>query len=76
MWYLKKGLKDNNKESHLKCYKVTTLPVSLYGSESWTLKARGINGFTRLGHIKNKDIRKELKIQRIQNKIDQHTQNI
>lgn len=71
----------------MKFYKVIELPTLLYRSESWTHKARGINrmqsvemkyirtvqGFTRLGCIKNKHITKVLKIQQIQNKTDEHT---
>jgi hypothetical protein len=62
--------------------------ILIYGSESWTIKSRGtyriqsvqmryfrvIKDCTRLDHIKN-DIRKELKIQSVQNKIGEYTQN-
>jgi hypothetical protein len=64
-------------------------PILVYDSESWTIKSRGtyriqsvqmryfraVKDCTRLHHIKNEDIRKELKIQSVQNKIDEYRQN-
>jgi hypothetical protein len=70
-------------------YEATYFATLLYGSGSWTVKAadihgmqsagkrylRRVNGCTRLNNIKRKYIRKELKIQSVQNKVDGYGQN-
>jgi hypothetical protein len=77
----------------IKCYKVMALPVLLYGREAWTIKAkdmskiqatemrylRSVKGCTKLDHIKNEDIRKELDIdstkkknRKVQKKLIEH----
>jgi hypothetical protein len=66
-------------------YKITALQTLLYGIESWSVKATNINGIqlvgmryiravkclTGLNHIKNEDIRKDMKIESVQNKVDE-----
>jgi uncharacterized protein YydD (DUF2326 family) len=62
------------------------LPVLLYGRETWAIKTkdmskiqatemrylRSVKGCTKLDHIKNKDIRKELDIDSTQYKIENY----
>lgn len=67
---------------------MVVLPTVRYGSESWTIKERDISqihavemrcltvkGCTRLDHIKDEHIRKELKIHSVQSKIFEHRQS-
>jgi hypothetical protein len=67
-------LKQGKKQ--LTFYNVVAVSAFLYGSESWTIKARDLNGIqsvemrfvrtvkgcARLDHIKSEDIRNELKL--------------
>jgi hypothetical protein len=81
---LRRTLKTKTKKTtQIKFYKVMALPVLLYGSETWTIKTkdmskiqatemrylRSVKGCTKLDHIKNEDIRKELDIDSTQYKI-------
>ncbi|KAK9877518.1 hypothetical protein WA026_018626 [Henosepilachna vigintioctopunctata] len=64
------------KETQIKLYKVMATPTLLYGSETWTLNTRdlsriqaaemrylrSVKGCTLLDRIRNDDIRRELKI--------------
>jgi hypothetical protein len=65
---------DTRKETNLKFYKIMAVPVLLCGSETWTPRKkdwnriqaaelkylRTIKGCTKLGHIRNEDVRNEL----------------
>jgi hypothetical protein len=70
-------------------YKVMALPVLLYGSETWAIETkdmskiqatemrylRSVEGCTKLDHIKNEDIRKELDTDSKQYKIENCRKN-
>jgi hypothetical protein len=74
--------KKTRRETNLKFYKIMAVPVLLYGSETWTLRKRDWNtiqaaemkylrtvkGCTRL-EIRNEDIRNELGISPLSEKI-------
>jgi hypothetical protein len=63
-----------------------TAPVLMYGSEAWITKKkdisriqsaemkflRSVKGCTRMDHIRNEEIRTELKMYAIQNKIREY----
>jgi hypothetical protein len=81
---LRRTLKTKTrKATQIKFYKLMALPVLLYGSGTWTIKTkdmskiqatemrylRSVKGCTKLDHIKNEDIRKELDIDSTQYKI-------
>jgi hypothetical protein len=87
MWNIEKGIENqNNKTTQMKFYKVMALPVLLYGSETLTIKTkdmskiqatemknlRSVKGCTKLDHIKNEDIRKELDIDSTKYKIEDY----
>jgi hypothetical protein len=71
------------KDTQLKFYKVMATPTLLYGSETWTLNARdksriqasemkflrSVKGCTREDKIRNEEIREELRIFNISEKI-------
>ena len=73
-------------ETVLKLYNTLILPTFLYGSENWTLTAsqrrrieaaelkllRPLAGYTLYDHKTNNSIRKELRITRILDKIDEY----
>jgi hypothetical protein len=75
--------KKTRTETNLKFYKIMTVPVHLYGGETWTLRKREWNriqaaeikylrtvkGCTRLYQIRNEDIRNELGISPLSEKI-------
>jgi hypothetical protein len=74
------------KTNQITFYKVMALPVQLYGSETWTIKTKdmskiqatemryvnSVKGCTKLDHITNEDIRKELDIDSTQYKIENY----
>ena len=78
--------KKTRKETQLKFYRVMATPVLLYGSETWTLGSRDlsriqatemrhlrpIKGCTILDKIRNEDIRKELKIFNLCDRIQEY----
>jgi len=77
------------KKTRLKLYNTLALPVLLYGSESWTIKARDTRritaaemkymrrtaGYTWTGHKTNTQIAKELKITPILDKLQEYKRN-
>jgi hypothetical protein len=81
LWYT--DIIYKNEETNLKFYKIMAVPVPLYGSETWTLRQRDWNriqaaetkyirtvkGCTRLDQIRNEDIRNELEISPLSEKI-------
>jgi hypothetical protein len=84
MWSNCKNTKEKTrKETNLKFYKIIAVTVLLYGSETWTLRKRDWNriqaaeikylrtvkGCTRLDQIRNEDIRNELGISPLNEKI-------
>ncbi|KAJ4432143.1 hypothetical protein ANN_20759, partial [Periplaneta americana] len=74
------------KETKLKFYKTMAVPVLTYGSESWIIKERDksklqaaemrflrrVKGCTRRDLIRNEDIRKELDIYNINEKVEDY----
>lgn len=74
------------KETKLKFYKTMAVPVLTYGSESWIIKERDksklqaaemrflrrVKGCTRRDLIRNEDIRKELNIYNINDKVEDY----
>jgi hypothetical protein len=78
------------KTTQMKFYKVMALPVLLYGRETWTIKTKDMNkiqatemrylrlvkGCTKLDHIKNEDVRKELDIDSTQYKIENYREKL
>jgi hypothetical protein len=90
MWCTEKGTETKTrKTTQMKFYKVMALPVLLYGSETWAIKTKDMNkiqatemrylrsvkGCTKLDHIKNEDIRKELDTDSTQYKIEKYRKN-
>lgn len=83
---IKRNLKQTRKETKLKFYKVMAVPMFLYGSECWTLRKseerkieaaemrflRSIAGYTLLDNKRSDDIRKELGIFKLTEKIHQY----
>lgn len=77
------------KETRIKFYKTMAVPLLLYGSETWVINKkissriqsaemsflRRTKGCTRLDHIQNEDIRNELQIYAIHDKIQQYRNN-
>ena len=77
------------KKTRLKLYNTLALSVLLYGSESWTIKARDARritaaemkylrrtaGYTWTDHEKNTQIAKELKITPILDKLQEYKRN-
>ena len=77
------------KKTRLKLYNTLALPVLLYGSESWTIKARDARrittaemkymrrtaGYTWKNHKTNRQIAKELKITPIRDKLQEYKRN-
>jgi len=77
------------KKTRLKLYNTLALPVLLYGSESWTIKARDARritaaemkymrrtaGYTLTDHKTNTQITKELKITPILDKLQEYKRN-
>lgn len=86
---IKRNLKNTRKETKLKFYKVMAVPVLLYGSECWTMTKqdekkieaaemrflRHVAGYTLWDRKRSEDIRKELKIFNLREKIQQHRNN-
>ena len=86
---IKRTLKNTRKETLLKFYKVMAVPLILYGSEFWTLtKAQerrieavemkfptSVAGYTRLDMRRNEDIREELNIFKLKDKIKEYRVN-
>jgi hypothetical protein len=78
--------KKTRKETNLKFYKIIAVPVLLYGSETWTLRKRDWNriqatekkylrtvkGCTRLNQIRNEDMRNELGISPLSEKLTEY----
>jgi hypothetical protein len=78
--------KKTRKETNLKFFKIMEVPVLLYGSETWTLRKtdwnriqaaemkylRAVKGCTRLDQVRNEDIRNELGISSLKEKIIQY----
>ena len=83
--------KKTLKKTRLKLYNTLALPVLLYGSESWTIKARDARritaaemkyvymrrtaGYTWTDHKTNTQIAKELKITPILDKLQEYKRN-
>jgi len=77
------------KKTRLKLYNTLDLPVLLYGSEYWTIKAKDVRritaaemkymritaGYTWTDHKTNTRIAKELKITPILNKLQEYKRN-
>ena len=71
--------------NQIKFHKVTTVPVLMYGSENWSLKReieaaeirflRPVAGYTFGDKKRNTDIRKQLGIFNITNKLTQYKIN-
>jgi hypothetical protein len=73
-------------DTQLKLYKTTTVPVLMYGREAWTIKKkdisriqsaemkflRSVKGCTRIDHIRNGEIKTELEMYAIQDKITEY----
>ncbi|KAJ4445095.1 hypothetical protein ANN_06894 [Periplaneta americana] len=78
--------KKTRKETQIKFYKTMVIPTLLYGCEAWTLKKndiniiqsaemkflRGVKGCTRLNRYRNDDIRNELNLLPIIDKIKEY----
>lgn len=78
--------KKTRKETQIKFYKTMAIPTLLYGCEAWTLKKndinriqsaemkflRGVKGCTRLDRYRNDDIRNELNLLPIIDKIKEY----
>ncbi|KAJ4439494.1 hypothetical protein ANN_07618 [Periplaneta americana] len=78
--------KKTRKETQIKFYKTMAIPSLLYGCEAWTLKKndinriqsaemkflRGVKGCTRLDRYRNDDIRNELNLLPIIDKIKEY----
>jgi hypothetical protein len=78
--------KKTRRDTQLKFYKTMLVPVLMYGSEARTIKKKGISriqsaemkflrsvkGCTRIDHIRNAEIRTELEIYAIQDKITEY----
>jgi hypothetical protein len=76
-------MKKTKKETNLKFYKIMAVTVLLYGSETWTMRKkdwnriqaaeikylRTVKGCIRLDQITNEDIRNELGISPLSEKI-------
>lgn len=74
------------KDTRVKLYKTMATPVLMYGSETWTPTQTDLNkiqtaemrflrrvkGCSRLDHIRNQDIRNELHIYKLQEKITEN----
>ena len=84
---INKTLKNKvTKSTKLKLYKTMAVPLILYGSESWIERKRDksniqsaemrflrtVKGCTRRDHIKNDDIREELGIFNLNEKIEEY----
>lgn len=86
---IKRSLKYTRRETKLKFYKVMAVPILLYGSEFWTLTKkeektieaaemrflRSVAGCTLLDKRKSEDIRNELNIFKLMDKIEQYRNN-
>ncbi|KAJ4451178.1 hypothetical protein ANN_02620 [Periplaneta americana] len=76
------------KDTQIKLYKVMAIPTGLYASETWTLKEkdrsrlqaaemrflRSVVGVTRLDHIRNEEIRYNLKVNSLLETVDEYKQ--
>jgi len=83
------GYKKTLKKTRIKLYNTLALPVLLYGSETWTIKARDARritaaemkymrrtaGYTRTDHRTNTQIAKELKITSVLHKLPEYKRN-
>jgi len=83
------GLKKTLKKTRIKLYNTLALPVLLYGSKTWTIKARDAKritaaemkymrrttGYTRTDYKTNTQIAKELKITPILDKLLEYKRN-
>ena len=83
---IKRSLKNTRRETKLKFYKVMAVPVLLYGCEFWTLTRkeertieaaemrflRSVAGCKLLDKRKSEDIRNELNIFKLMDKIEQY----
>jgi hypothetical protein len=91
MWNIEKDIENQTrKTTQMKFYKVMALPVLLYGSGTGTIQTkdmskiqaremrylRSVKGCTKLDHIKNEDIRKELDIDSTQYKIENYRKKL
>lgn len=77
------------KETKMKFYKIMATPVLMFGSESWVVRERdkgkiqtaemrflrGVKGCTKRDHLRNEDIRGELGIYNINEKIEEYREN-
>jgi hypothetical protein len=73
---IRRNLKKKRKDTQLKFYKMMAVPVLMYGSEAWTIKKKDISRIqsaemkflrsvkrcTRMDHVRNEEIRTELKM--------------
>jgi hypothetical protein len=76
-------------ESQLKLYKMVAVPTAIYRSETWTVtkkiktriqtaeivSLRGAAGYTRADHLRNTEIREELKVFSLNIKIQSYKNN-
>lgn len=76
------------RDTKLKFYKVMAIPVISYGSEMWTATKkqeskiqasemkflRGVKGCTKLDHIRNEEIREELEIFNLNDRLNDNKQ--
>ncbi|KAJ4443169.1 hypothetical protein ANN_04819 [Periplaneta americana] len=83
---IRRRLKTTRKGTKLKFYKVVAVPMLMYGAEFWVLNKkeerrieaaemkffRGVAGYTLWDRKRNDDIRKELKIFKLTEKIFQY----
>ena len=86
---IKRSLKKTSKLTKIKFYKVMAIPMLLYGSESWTLTKqdkrnietsemkflRSVANYTLWDKKRSEDIRKELNVFRLVDKIKEYQQN-
>lgn len=77
------------KDTKLKFYKIMAVPVLMFGSESWILQERDrskiqsaemkflrrVKGCTKMDQIRNEDIREELNIYSIHEKLEEYKDN-
>ena len=82
-------LRDTSKETKLKFYKVMAVPILMYGSENWTLTQkerkliesvemkflRHVAGYKLIDRKRSEEIRQELNIFKILEKIDEFRNN-
>jgi hypothetical protein len=83
---IRRNLKKKIKDTQLKFYKTMAVPFLIYGSEAWKIKKkdtsriqsaeikflRSVKGCTRMVHIRNEEIRTELEIYAIRDKITEY----